>query len=39
VSLTTQQYLDAWQGGLVLAGYGLDFALAGSLFSVRRDIT
>ena len=39
VSLTTQQYLDAWQGGLLLAGYGLVFALAGSLFSVRRDIT
>jgi ABC-2 type transport system permease protein len=39
VSLTTQEYLDAWQGGLVLAGYGLLFAAAGALFSMRRDIT
>jgi ABC-2 type transport system permease protein len=39
VSLTTQDYLDAWQGGLVLAGYGLTFALFASLVSVRHDIT
>ena len=39
VSLTTQHFLDAWQGGLVLAGYGLAFALAGTFFSVRRDVT
>jgi ABC-2 type transport system permease protein len=39
VSLTTQEYLEAWQGGLVLAGYGLVFALLGARFSVRRDIT
>lgn len=39
VSLTTQEYLDPWQGGLLLAGYGLAFAIAGSWFSVRRDIT
>jgi hypothetical protein len=39
VSLTTQNFLEAWQGGLVLAGYGLAFALAGTFFSVRRDVT
>lgn len=39
VSLTTQEYLDAWQGGMVLAGYGLLFAAAGALLSMRRDIT
>jgi ABC-2 type transport system permease protein len=39
VSLTTQEYLDAWQGGLVLAGYALALALAGVLISMRRDIT
>ena len=39
VSLTTQDYLEPWKGGLLLAGYGLVFALAGSLFAMRRDIT
>ena len=39
VSLTTQHYLEAWQGGLVLAGYGIAFAAAGTLLSIRRDIT
>lgn len=39
VSLTTQDYLEPWQGGLVLAGYGLTFAVAGTLLSIRRDIT
>jgi len=39
VSLTTQEYLGAWEGGLVLAGYGLILAAAGALFSMRRDIT
>lgn len=39
VSLTTQDYLPAWEGGLVLAGYGLLFATAGALLSMRRDIT
>lgn len=39
VSLTTQEYLAAWEGGLVLAGYGLLFAAAGVLFSMRRDIS
>lgn len=39
VSLSTQGYLEAWQGGLVLAGYGLALAAAGSLSSVLCDIT
>jgi len=39
VSLTTQEYLAAWEGGLVLAGYGLLIAAAGALFSMRRDVT
>jgi len=39
VSLTTQDYLDPWQGGLLLAGYGLSLAIAGTWVSIRRDIT
>jgi ABC-2 type transport system permease protein len=39
VSLTTQEYLDAWQGGLVLAAYAIAVAAAGVLLSMRRDIT
>ncbi len=39
VSLTTQNYLEPWQGGLLLAAYGLAFAIAGTRFSIRRDIT
>lgn len=31
--------LHPWQGGLVLAGYGVLFALLGTMLSVRRDIT
>ncbi|GAA3772935.1 hypothetical protein [Streptomyces chiangmaiensis] len=38
VTLTTQHFLHTWQGGLLLTGYGLAFALTGSLFSMRRDI-
>jgi ABC-2 type transport system permease protein len=39
VSLTTQEYLEAWQGGLVLVGYALALAVAGALISMRRDVT
>ena len=39
VSLTNQEYLEAWQGGVVLAGYALVLAAAGATFSMRRDIT
>lgn len=34
-----QDYLEAWQGGIVLAGYALAFAALGTLFSMRRDVT
>jgi ABC-2 type transport system permease protein len=33
------ELLEAWQGGLLLLGYGLLAALAGTLFAVRRDVT
>lgn len=39
VSLTTQDYLAPWQGGLLLAGYGLALAVAGTWLSIRRDVT
>ena len=39
VSLSTQHFLQAWQGGLVLAGYGIVFAVVGTFLSVRRDVT
>jgi ABC-2 type transport system permease protein len=32
-------HLDRWAGGLLLASYGLAFAVAGTRFVVRRDIT
>jgi ABC-2 type transport system permease protein len=32
-------HLSRWAGGLVFAGYGLAFALAGTRFVVRRDVT
>ena len=31
--------LDPWQGGLLLAAYGLAFALAGRYLATRRDVT
>jgi ABC-2 type transport system permease protein len=39
VSLTNQQFLQPWQGGLLFAAYGLAFALAGTLLTIRRDVT
>jgi hypothetical protein len=39
VSLTNQEFLSPWQGGLILAGYGLALALAGARLTMRRDIT
>jgi ABC-type transport system involved in multi-copper enzyme maturation permease subunit len=33
------ELLEAWQGGLLLLGYGLLAALLGTLFAVRRDVT
>lgn len=38
-STTAGELLPMWGGGLVLAGYGVLFALVGSRFVVRRDIT
>jgi ABC-2 type transport system permease protein len=31
--------LEPWQGGLVLVGYGLAFAIAGTFLAVRRDVS
>jgi ABC-2 type transport system permease protein len=31
--------LEPWQGGLLLAGYGIAFAVLGALTTVRRDVT
>jgi ABC-2 type transport system permease protein len=39
ITLDDQDFLHPWQGGLVLAAYGLAFAVAGTLLAVRRDIT
>jgi hypothetical protein len=39
LTLTDQNFLAPWQGGLILAGYGLTFAALGSLLAVRRDVT
>jgi hypothetical protein len=39
VSQTDHQYLAPWQGALVLAGYGVAFAAAGTFLSMRRDVT
>ncbi|MGQ0842100.1 hypothetical protein [Actinokineospora sp.] len=34
-----QRLLEPWQGGLVLLAYGVVFAIAGTLLSVRRDVS
>jgi ABC-2 type transport system permease protein len=39
VSQAGQQFLAPWQGGLVLAGYGIVLAVAALLLTVRRDVT
>jgi ABC-2 type transport system permease protein len=38
-SSTNFDYLQPWQGGILLAGYGLAFALLGRYLAVRRDVT
>ncbi|MFE6645299.1 hypothetical protein ACFVJS_01965 [Nocardioides sp. NPDC057772] len=38
VSLSTQDYLDPWLGGFVLAGYGLFLAVVGARVSMGRDV-
>ncbi len=37
--LTNQRLLRPWQGGLVLAAYGIALALAGTRLAMRRDVT
>jgi ABC-type transport system involved in multi-copper enzyme maturation permease subunit len=39
VAQSNQHFLEPWQGGLVLAGYGVVFAIAGTFLAVRRDVT
>jgi ABC-2 type transport system permease protein len=39
VSQAGMEFLAPWQGGLVLAGYGLAFAAGGILLSMSRDVT
>lgn len=39
ITLTNQQFLQPWQGGLVLAAYSLVIATAGSYVLSRRDVT
>jgi ABC-2 type transport system permease protein len=39
VAQANQDFLPPWQGGLVLAAYGLLLAAAGTLLTTRRDIT
>jgi ABC-2 type transport system permease protein len=38
-TLTNQALLPPWQGGILLAGYAIVLAVAGTLLAVRRDIT
>jgi hypothetical protein len=38
-TLTDQDLLAPWQGGLLLAGYGIVLAAAGMLPAMRRDVT
>ncbi len=37
--LTNQRLQQPWQGGLVLAAYGIALALGGSRLALRRDVT
>lgn len=39
VSLTNADFLEPWQGGVVLVGYGLLFAILGTFLAMRRDVT
>lgn len=39
VVLSHRDFLAPWQGGIVLAAYGIAFAVAGTLLAVRRDVT
>lgn len=39
VTLTDREFLQPWQGGLMLAVYATAFAVAGSIVTMRRDVT
>jgi ABC-2 type transport system permease protein len=39
VAQANQDFLSPWQGGLVLAAYGLLLATAGTVLTIRRDVT
>jgi len=39
ISLTNQQYLQPWQGGLALASYCLVIAVTGTYLATRKDVT
>lgn len=38
-TLTNTDLLQPWQGGILLCGYGLAFAVAGTRLAMRRDLT
>lgn len=37
--LTSQRLLQPWQGGILLVGYSLALAVAGTAATIRRDVT
>jgi hypothetical protein len=39
VSYSDLHVLAPWQGGLLFAGYGIAFAVAGTFLAIRRDVT
>jgi ABC-2 type transport system permease protein len=39
VAQANQDFLPPWQGGVVLAAYGLVLAAAGTVLTIRRDVT
>ena len=39
VTSTNNTFLEPWQGGLLLAAYGIGFALLASWLTIRRDVT
>lgn len=39
VSQANEEFLEPWLGGIVLAAYGIAFAIAGTVVAVRRDVT
>ncbi|MPZ88626.1 MAG: ABC transporter permease [Nitriliruptorales bacterium] len=39
ITLSSREFLEPWLGGVVLAGYGVVLAVAGTFLAVRRDVT